>query len=447
MVAASGENSFDKVSAGVAARVAWVIDGSPVPEIRMQTMSQFRRRYELVVGLFIIFSGPVSQAVQPALPSIDDLMSSSIIATSGSPKAAYAGDFEAVISETIASPQWIAKGLKAAGEESVLRTRGARDVSQYRQYSPSVALIVTNDSIGSGFLVDPSGSIVTNKHVVGQQKQVVVVFKPLVEGSTPSKADAVSASVVKVDEVADLALLKVQSVPVHVSPLALGFLGDVEVGADVFAIGHPTGEAWTYTKGIVSQVRRNYEWSTEAGVKHSASIVQTQTPINPGNSGGPLIDEKGRVIGVNSFKSGGEGLNYAVSVDDVRDFISRPGSRRSTPLANSKQPDQVQESKCKVVTIERRRSKDQKSTVESKDFDCDGRPDGVLIIPDDASEEISLLIDTNEDGKVDYSLVDTDRDGQIDLEFSDTDFDGKLDLIGYYRKGENKPYRYERLDS
>jgi len=413
----------------------------------MKIMIQSRRNCVVVIGFLMSGLGSAAQLAEQALPSINDLLSSSISVASGTSKVGYTGDFGAVLSEKIASSQSIIKGLKAASEESVLRTRGARDVAQYRQYSPSVALVITNDSIGSGFLVDPSGSIVTNKHVIGQQKQVVVVFKPLVEGATPSKADAVSASVIKVDEVADLALLKVQSVPGHVNPLALGFFGDVEVGADVFAIGHPTGEAWTYTKGIVSQVRRNYQWTTEAGVKHVASIVQTQTPINPGNSGGPLIDDKGRVIGVNSFKSGGEGLNYAVSVDDIREFISRPGSRLSTPAVSAEQTGQGAQSNCKVVTIERRRSKDQKSTLESKDFDCDGRADGVLIIPDDASEGVSLLIDTNEDGKADYSLVDSDRDGQIDLEFSDTDFDGKLDLIGYYRKGEDKPYRYERIDS
>jgi S1-C subfamily serine protease len=77
----------------------------------------------------------------------------------------------------------------------------------------------------------------------------------------------------------------------------------------------PTGEAWTYTTGVISQYRRAYEWQAEGDpIKHKADIIQTQTPINPGNSGGPLLGDTGNLIGVNSFKASGEGLNFAVSV-------------------------------------------------------------------------------------------------------------------------------------
>jgi S1-C subfamily serine protease len=77
---------------------------------------------------------------------------------------------------------------------------------------------------------------------------------------------------------------------------------DIEVGADVRAIGHPKGEEWTYTKGIVSSVRPDYEWSGEPGESHRATVIQTQTPINPGNSGGPLLSDEGKIVGVNSFR-------------------------------------------------------------------------------------------------------------------------------------------------
>jgi S1-C subfamily serine protease len=77
-------------------------------------------------------------------------------------------------------------------------------------------------------------------------------------------------------------------------------------------IGHPTGEAWSYTTGVISQYRQNYEWQAEGNsIRHRADIIQTQTPINPGNSGGPLLSDSSNLIGVNSFKSGGEGLNFA----------------------------------------------------------------------------------------------------------------------------------------
>ena len=97
---------------------------------------------------------------------------------------------------------------------------------------------------------------------------------------------------------------------------------------DVHAIGHPTGEAWTYTTGVISQYRQAYEWQVEDDpIKHRADIIQTQTPINPGSSGGPLFGDSSSLIGVNSFKAGGEGLNFAVSVDEVRKFLARSGNR------------------------------------------------------------------------------------------------------------------------
>jgi S1-C subfamily serine protease len=81
------------------------------------------------------------------------------------------------------------------------------------------------------------------------------------------------------------------------------------VGTKPGGIGHPNGENWTYTKGIVSSVRPDYEWLT-----HRATVIQTQTPINPGNSGGPLLSDDGKIVGVNSFgDKGAEGLNFAIA--------------------------------------------------------------------------------------------------------------------------------------
>jgi hypothetical protein len=137
---------------------------------------------------------------------------------------------------------------------------------------------------------------------------------------------------------ADLALLKMTQPPPSLSFLALGTASSLNVGQDVHAIGHPHGEVWTYTRGLISQVRANYEWKSEPGISHRANIIQTQTPINPGNSGGPLLDDTGRLIGINSFKADGEGLNYAISVDSVREFLAREGNRQAMRTETQTRP-------------------------------------------------------------------------------------------------------------
>lgn len=341
------------------------------------------------------------------------------------------------------SPQRIAGSLSALRPDSVASTRGAREVAIYRQFSPSVVLVVTSSGIGSGALISADGRIVTNYHVVGDEKAVGVIFKPGQEGAQITNADLVRARVLKIDQVSDLALIKTDGVPAAAKPLGLGSLGGVMVGADVHAIGHPTGEAWTYTRGIVSQIRRNYEWTTESNLVHSATVIQTQTPINPGNSGGPLLDDDGRLIGINSFKSAGEGLNFAVSVEDVQRFLAQSDNRYAAAARPATKADGAAE--CEPRLGQARQTKDPVGQSVQMDADCNGTFESILIVPDDASEPIRMLMDADGDGDIDYAAFDLDRDGQIDESIFDTDGNGKPDLIGYHRDGNPEPYRYEKI--
>src|SRR6202008_3991580 len=102
-----------------------------------------------------------------------------------------------------------------------------------------------------------------NWHVVQGFQKVGLYFKPSTEGAKPGERDFQVAEVVHYDPQLDLALLKATKVPAELRPVALGSEADIQVGADVHAIGHPTGEAWSYTKGIISQYRRDYEWKME----------------------------------------------------------------------------------------------------------------------------------------------------------------------------------------
>ena len=116
----------------------------------------------------------------------------------------------------------------------------------------------------------------------GPNQSIDQSFQLMPKNSTDLKKElAFRASVEKIDQLTDLALLKIKNPPRNLAHLDLGDVSTLAVGQDVHAIGHPNKEYWTLTKGIISQVRDNYAWDI-----HRARVIQTQTPINPGNSGG-----------------------------------------------------------------------------------------------------------------------------------------------------------------
>jgi S1-C subfamily serine protease len=205
------------------------------------------------------------------------------------------------------------------------QTRGAVDTAVYKEAAPGTVLIVTDTALGSGILINSSGEILTNYHVIHGAKRVAVVFKPE-RGVEVRKDLAYGATPIKVDEIADLAVLKVEAPSRLLHPLPMGDISKLEVGDDVHAIGHPEGEVWTYTTGTISQIRPKYEWKDEK-ITHSATVIQTQTAINPGNSGGPLLNNKAQVIGINSFRMEGEGLNYAIAGDTIETFLKSSTNR------------------------------------------------------------------------------------------------------------------------
>jgi S1-C subfamily serine protease len=320
-------------------------------------------------------------------------------------------------------------------------SRSAKDAQLYRTVSPSVVLIVTKTGLGSGSLIGPSGEVLTNFHVVKGYADVGVVFKPAAEGKRPTKDDMLTGHVTRYDEIADLALVKVANPPAGGSFLRLGDSVEISVGLDVHAIGHPTGEAWTYTKGIISQYRLGFEWQAKGDIKHKADVIQTQTPINPGNSGGPLFGDAGTLIGVNSFKEAGEGLNFAVSVDDVKKFLARSGNRvAEVNRAPAPKP------KCKSKEVSRWRSKENDATVIGYDLICIGKIDATSTYFDDLSRPVQLEMDRNHDGWFDVAFF-GNRQGIWVISMWDEKFDGHYDLVGYHDDGSLKPTRFESWEA
>ncbi len=166
-------------------------------------------------------------------------------------------------------------------------------VVMYSQVLPGVVSISTGQALGSGFVFDSNGHIVTNQHVIdGANGEVEVAF--------PSGYKAYG-TVIGSDADADVAVIQVDVPADQLHPLAIGDSSQLEVGQTVVAIGNPFGLNGTMTVGIVSGLGRSQvaHASPEGGYFSTADIIQTDAAINPGNSGGPLFNMDGEVVGVN----------------------------------------------------------------------------------------------------------------------------------------------------
>jgi hypothetical protein len=207
------------------------------------------------------------------------------------------------------------------------------------------------------------------------------------------------------------------------------------VGEDAHAIGHPRGQMWTYTKGYVSQLRTRFEWNKV----HVADVIQTQTPINPGNSGGPLINDQGRLIGINSFKDEkSPGLNYAVAASEVKAFLQRSGSRVAPR-------PKVEKCGTDPVEVKRVNDKDDGPTIVSIfDIDCTGRRDFALFHPEDKTKA-SAAVFFSAKGNIRLIVFDHNRDGKWDESFIDDDDDGKFDRKGSHPDGKLFPSKLVAL--
>ena len=170
--------------------------------------------------------------------------------------------------------------------------------------------------LGSGFVIDKSGHVVTNYHVIEGASKVEVSF---------SGNDEMPATVVGKDPSTDIAVLRIKGAEGRaLTPLELGNSDVVRVGDAVVAIGNPFGLERTVTAGIISALQREITAPNGFAIDR---VIQTDAAINHGNSGGPLLNADGRVIGVNSqieSGSGGNvGISFAVPINTVKDVVSQ----------------------------------------------------------------------------------------------------------------------------
>jgi S1-C subfamily serine protease len=226
-------------------------------------------------------------------------------------------------------------GRAATTRVEVIESQGKRggfDASAlYKTESPGVVTVISifgsgglgsllgGDSggsdagVGSGFVLDETGEIATNAHVVAQESTLKRAREVYVEFADGNR---VKATIVGDDPNADVALLRVAPRGLTLRPLPLGDSTTAQVGEPVVAIGSPFGERQSLSVGVISATDRSIASLTDFNI---AGALQTDAAINPGNSGGPLVDSHGRVLGINqqikTNSGGGEGVGFAVPID------------------------------------------------------------------------------------------------------------------------------------
>jgi S1-C subfamily serine protease len=174
----------------------------------------------------------------------------------------------------------------------------------------------TQRALGSGFVIDKAGHIVTNYHVVRGATTIQVSF---------SNNERIKAKLVGVDPSTDIAVLKVDVKSRALRSLPLGNSDSVRVGDQVIAIGNPFGLDRSVTAGIVSAVQRRIEAPNRLSISH---VIQTDAALNHGNSGGPLLNAQGQVIGVNAqIETGGSsqgnvGIGFAIPINTVKAVVA-----------------------------------------------------------------------------------------------------------------------------
>ena len=333
----------------------------------------------------------------------------------------------------------------------------------FSKYADGIVAIFTDNSNGSGAVINEEGYAVTNWHVIEGFDEVSVVFKPP-SGSAVTPTAIHKAEVIMIDKERDLALLKPLFPPKNLTVLKIPndfeFTENYLISNDAHCIGHPQGYSWSYTKGIVSQIRPKEQWSyytekiqsgdnltseeenyeLENSIWHIADVIQIDCSINPGNSGGPLLNSNGELLGINSnYEVGSQNLNFAIAANEVKSFLNGEIYEPITAL-------EYQEI-TKEPTILKEIDYNEDGNIDTYWMDYSGNfiADTYLIDEDfniNTGDEYGIdfvLIDDDEndiyeakwywEDETKYEEFDIEQDGTFDIIMIDYDSDGNYDVI------------------
>ena len=240
--------------------------------------------------------------------------------------------YSLIANKNVVATKQIVSSIPQSFTPSTSNAMSAADA--FNKVAPAVVIVSTKsaangltagqEGMGSGFIINEEGYVLTNYHVIQGAKEITV---------TLSNNTEVSATIVNYVAEKDIAMLKLKEGTKVPAVAELGDSDEVYPGAEVIAIGTPLSKnfAQTLTKGVISGSNRTIE--SQNGT--SVNLIQTDTAINPGNSGGPLVNAKGQVIGINSMKLGTEtlgettieGIGFAIPINEVKnkiDALSKP---------------------------------------------------------------------------------------------------------------------------
>ena len=347
--------------------------------------------------------------------------------------------------------------LKKRGRKVKFKVANTNDLLEATVY------IAHESGMGAGLIINEDGTILTNWHVIEGAKKIKVWLLPR-DSMKKEEEDLWSfqpfyiAKVIHTDKKKDLALIKIEDVPNNLKVIKLGNYKDMKnlkklIGKTAHAIGHPKGNTWSFNTGYVNAVRDAYKW--QGG--HRADVVQHQIPISPGNSGGPLLDNFGKLIGVNTFFSvGGQNLNFAVEINDVIEFLEAKHvvEEKKDPKKNPtwitkkcKEKKSYISKKCKdkdkgtsdpagiKKTYPKAKSSDANNNGIDDTWYVDTNNNGIIdtaFVDDDEDGIIeAVMLDDNENNIWEIIIGDKDLDGNPDIAIIDRDEDGKGDVIAY----------------
>ena len=211
-------------------------------------------------------------------------------------------------------------GPSTVGETTPLYSKGLSLIEIFEKSEPGVVRVNVQrgevsetGGVGSGFVFDKQGHIITNEHVIDDAQKVVITF---LDGRS------YNAEIIGTDEFTDLAVIKVNADLALLHPLTIGDSSNLKVGEQIAAIGNPFGLSGSMTSGIVSQLGRLLPSGSGYSIP---DVIQTDAAINPGNSGGPLLNMRGEIVGINTAiqSATGEftGVGFAIPSQTVAKIV------------------------------------------------------------------------------------------------------------------------------